>query len=738
MSTKKQLFLFLSIGLMGTKLTFVRAEMLLNTIVVTGNADNAQEATTLTTTQIESQTLERQTATNLRTALKDIPGVSVDSDRSGQFSNVRIRGLGGDRVALTVDGVSLPSAYSFGAYLNVGRGYFDIDHLKSIQIIKGSSSTLFGSGALAGAVMMTTKDPEDYLTGDKTLSGMLKTGYASDQKAWFNAGSIAYKLNEDWSTLFTISTRNGKENQNHSGFSGIGNLRTRPDPQDQDTYNLMGKVVYAPNDLHKITLSYEKFNTDIDTHQLSRYNTTIMNSPVKLFDASVEDKQNRHQFSLKYEFNLDSAWMDEGLLQAYWQNTKARQNTSETRFHPQQQALARKRFSLFDQKQYGLDAQFKKQWLGEKFTHDIVYGASYTLQDLHTLRLGDTRQHSTGQSVETEIFPTQGFPDSRVHNTALFVQDSIHLNDSPWVIVPGLRYDTYRLSPKSSDYYLSGNPGTKDPVSLNKGQLSKKIALLYTPNHYTTWRLSYSEGFKSPSFSAVNVGFSNAAIGYTALANPNLKPETSRSYELGVEWDHDIYQAGVNIFYNQYNDFIEELSSVGRDPQTGWLLFQSKNLSKAVIKGAEAHAAISLNEFWTLPADLKLHASIAYAKGDNRQDKQPIDSVDPLNGMLGLSYEAEDHYALHTRWYLYKGKDDLSQSLKDSGIKNVPGHGQLDIYGYYKPTENLTLTAGAYNITDQKYWHYGQLIRQSQTDDAALMRVTAPGRNFALSVKYDF
>ncbi|RYE98727.1 MAG: hypothetical protein EOO77_36750 [Oxalobacteraceae bacterium] len=77
----------------------------------------------------------------------------------------------GNRVLITVDGIRVPGAFSFGAQ-SVGRGdYVNLDLLRSVKILRGPASALYGSDDVAGAVSFITKDPQDFLRDSKLVGG---------------------------------------------------------------------------------------------------------------------------------------------------------------------------------------------------------------------------------------------------------------------------------------------------------------------------------------------------------------------------------------------------------------------------------------------------------------------------------------------------------------------------------------------------------------------------------------
>src|SRR5688500_2169972 len=140
---------------------------------------------------ITAEELEDRLAADIRDIVKLEPGVSVRSSptrfgaalgTTGRDGNaaINIRGLEGNRVLIQLDGVRVPDGFTFGAQ-SVGRGdYSDLDLMKSVEILRGPASALYGSDGLAGAVSFTTKDPSDFLHGDgAVLGGRMRSFYSS-------------------------------------------------------------------------------------------------------------------------------------------------------------------------------------------------------------------------------------------------------------------------------------------------------------------------------------------------------------------------------------------------------------------------------------------------------------------------------------------------------------------------------------------------------------------------------
>lgn len=132
-------------------------------------------STLATQQQLSSQQLELQQASNLTDLLRDVPGVTVtDIGRFGS-AGINIRGLEGDQIGMSIDGMALgdsldPASYANYDFFRVGRGGLDPAALKQVNVLKGADAISTGSGSLGGAVQFITKDPADVLPQDGRAS----------------------------------------------------------------------------------------------------------------------------------------------------------------------------------------------------------------------------------------------------------------------------------------------------------------------------------------------------------------------------------------------------------------------------------------------------------------------------------------------------------------------------------------------------------------------------------------
>ncbi|MNZ56410.1 putative hemoglobin and hemoglobin-haptoglobin-binding protein 2 precursor [compost metagenome] len=287
--------------------------------------------------------------------------------------------------------------------------------------------------------------------------------------------------------------------------------------------------------------------------------------------------------------------------------------------------------------------------------------------------------------------------------------------------------------------YLNSNPVDRNPSDFNDHALSPKLGVTYRLDDAHSLYGQYAAGFKAPEPVDIFGEFVNAGMGYQNVANTRLKPETSDSYEIGLRGKYDAGSFGVALFYNRYEDFIEQVTIP--DPTGNNLLtFQSQNLSKVTIRGAEAKGELFLDSFG-LPVGTRLLGTIAYARGKNEETGAPINSIDPLKAVIGLGYaEPTGKFGGDLAWTLVKAKDRIDQS-NNASVRiteqfATPGYGTLDLNTWWQVTDAFSVNAGLFNLTDKKYWQWGD-VQGLDANSRSLGRYTQPGRNASVNLVWE-
>ncbi|MRX27586.1 TonB-dependent hemoglobin/transferrin/lactoferrin family receptor [Kangiella sp. HZ709] len=707
-----------------------------NVITVTSDRnDVAISETTNTVSVISAEQMEKEQARNIKDLVRYEPGISVPSNGRFGLTGFKIRGIGGDRVLTLIDGVPVADEFSFGPNLAAGRNFIDLDSLKAVEIVRGSTSSLYGSNALGGTVSFVTKDPEDYI-------GIHNDNYYASVKAGFNSANSSkhltgtYAAGDDvWQGLL-IATRRDLDEFDAAATSLV-------DPADGDNTSVYGKLVYKPNNGHQFKLILNQLDTELETTVDSAAGSQVLLGPPNsgapvITRTSIigKDEQQRNSISFQYRYEGNTAIADSLDFNLYRQDSKTKQITDEERtlvLGPTAFDYNHFRDSRFNQDNLGLKLQLNKT-LGTHVKHLLSYGVDWDRMETDSQRIGT---HNPIISGVTTDFNTRDFPNSVYKSAGVFIQDRISFTDGNFILVPAVRFDKYELSPTTDPIFLNGNPGAPTPAGFDESKVTAKLGGLYKINNDWAYFIQYSEGFKAPPIDAVNTAFTNLTRGYTTLPNPDLKPESSKSVETGFKYYGDSSFFELSAFDTQYDDFIETLAFKGFNPTTNLLEFQAHNLSAVEIRGFELKGGLDLGSEFENLEGMRLRYAYALSKGKDKETGAPINSIDPQKFVAGIGYDStNDFWGAELALTLTEGRDegDLSDTNPDTFY--APGYTSVDLIGYFDFTEKFSAYWGIYNLIDKTYWEVSDTIGRNN-DDEALARLTQPGRNFAVTLKYE-
>ena len=719
--------------------------------------EQAVDSVPSTVTVHEREELDRQNVNTIRELVRYEPGVSVGGagTRSGN-SGYNIRGIDGDRILTQVDGVEVPDNFFNGPYAKTRRNYVDPEIVKRVEIIRGPASALYGSSAIGGAVSYFTLDPDDIIKPGQDYGARLKTGYSSADESWLTSGTVAGRV-QDFDGLLHLSQRNGHEMESYDGNNATGLARTGANPEDARTTNVLAKLGWNYGEDNRLGLTYEKFKDDRDTNLKNAVGGPFVGGQGFNFyrGRTGNDTITRERFGIENKFALDSPIADHIKTSLNYQIAKTDQTTAEI-YQPSRKVL-RTRETLYEEKQWVFDAQLDKAFSIGETDHVVTYGTTLKQQKVTGSREGSATCLAVGSgctaigapspSAADSVKKASDFPDPTINSYALFAQDQIAWDK--WTFLPSVRYDYIQLKPKLTQEFLN----TVDPTRIydhsdsekNWHRVTPKFGITYALTEQYTWFGQYAEGYRTPSAKALYGRFENLQQGYTVEPNPDLKPESSRGVETGIRGNFDSGSFDVAVYYNKYRDFIDEDASVaGGTVQQ----FEANNIKHATIKGVEAKGRLSLDAFGA-PQGLYTQGSIAYTYGRNDDNGEPLNSVNPLKGVFGLGYDQQNYGAL-VSWTLVKKQDRVDSTTffapdgnSANGPFKTPGFGIVDLTGFYKVTNDVTINGGLYNLTDKKYWNwddvrsYDSVGEAGVTGPANLDRLTQPGRNFAINLIWD-
>ena len=675
-----------------------------------------------TITQIHSEELDKQLAEDLDDVIRYQPGLSMQTRSRGGNQGIIIRGMNGKRVLMLLDGVKSTDVFSAGpsAY---GNDSYELDDLKSIEIIRGPASALYGADALGGVVLLNSKDPIDYITDDSELYTRLNASY-SDANESSKLGFTLASQNDDWGYVLQMTRREFSESE----VKGEGSLT----PQDGESTGGLFKVVYQPNESNTFKFSADAFLEEIE------YDLTSPSAP-DLPSTGLDDND-RNRFSFEHQWQGEAAFAEKIVSRLFWQTADGLQNTRQLRensfsfeyapFGNNTPTLRVTDFE-FNQDVSGFSSTLYKTIESGTTTHSLVYGINYEV--IETERPRDRCETDTATNSSTcairaypmappEVFPNKTFPDTETTRTGIFIQDEIVFGDSGFTLIPGVRFDKFEMDADAT--------GLQDIIDLgfeiestDESEMSSNLGMIYDLSDTSAIFLQYAEGFRAPSYDEANQAFVNLGFGYATVPNPDLKPETSQGFELGYKSRIGNNYIAFALYNNRFEDFI---SSQFIGEQNGINLYQDTNIGEVRIYGAEFTGIWSLNDNW------RIRNSIAYSKGEDKENDTDLNQIDPLTAIVGAGYES-DSWGFEAVVTLVDEKNDVAEE----GDVTANGYGLLDLVTHWDVNDDLRIRLGAFNILDKKYARWANIQGLSE-DSSSVADAQEPGREFRLNLTWQF
>ncbi|MEO6246444.1 MAG: TonB-dependent receptor [Opitutaceae bacterium] len=697
---------------------------------------------------------------SLRDLARAEPGVSVPTafgatgNAPRNFPSARsfnIRGLDGNRVLIQIDGVRQPEQFTFGNAQLIGRDYFEPSLYRTAEILRGSASALYGSDAVGGVLSFISPAPAALLAEAKRDQlGGVSSSYASATREWAHTGSGAVRRGAV-AALATVTHRTGHEAEPNGSY-----------PADPSGFTIdagLFRVDYTPATGRTLFLTGETFTKTTEAAFPSLITATFIGQ-------TGRQRITRDRATLGYDVVNTTGYFRNVQARLSWQDSKVREIYSTRQGVPvgppppaPQIFAARLRLRDSDFRNRGWSGSVQVEsaaQLGGR-AHRILWGldGSRTKQT----RNEDFSQFDGGTGAFLnkvfvgENFPLKRIPDGEVGRYAVFAQDEFPLDAAQRFIGTwGLRLDHYRLGVTNDAPYQNLAKGTA-PVGFDQWAVAPKLGLLWHVSAQESFFARYHRGFRNPTNEDLNgsiVNLTTPPVFYRTKPNPALKAETSDSFDFGMRARRPGATYVVSVFYNAYENFIETFSPT-RGPQfpsspADPVIYQSKNIRRARIHGAEATIELPLGHYEKSLAGTTWSNSLAWSRGDNVTDGKPLNSVEPPKWVSLLSYAAKDGWGLR-----FTATTHARQRRVDSGAilalwdgrpptpaQFVPGGVTLfDLAGYVNVSKNVRLSAGLYNLTDRRYWFW-QDVRELDRGRADLQRFAQPGLNARVTLTLSF
>ena len=699
----------------------------LREVVVSGSrSERAIEDVPASIDVITGEDLDPARVQDIRDLVREVPNMSVRrapqrfggvTGSTGRDGNAgfNLRGLEGNRVLLTVDGIRVPRELSSGVFgsASFGRDYYDLGLISRVEIVRGANSALYGSDGLAGMVAMFTTEPKDLLQPGKTFGGRVGLKADSEDDSRGVGVTLVGAPNDTLQWLGSVQVGRSGELDNQGTNESLNSTRTAPNPQKDKNVSLLGKVVLTPGAGQRHTLTLEHVDK---SGEVEAYTARATSMGVTALDVDGTTDMERTRLSWDGRFKVDSAWADElratvGYQQAESQEVSTEQRTANPTYRVRDVTYTEKLWQ-------GVLQAEKARSLGADWGQKLVYGVDVSVAKMDNI--------VTGVGAPSyESYPLKRFPPTTETNTALFVQSEFATER--WSIIPALRYDRFDLKAKGSPLY------PLQPASLSDSALSPKLGAIFRAGAELNLFANLAAGFKAPSALQLNNYFQNTLASYRTIPNPNLKPERSRTLELGVRDKVGPVQWEAAAFTGRYKDFIEELVVVGgvAGNPLNPLTYQAVNRGQVRLSGFELKGKFALG-----PAtDLRL--AYGQTKGKDTRLGTPLNTVNPARLMLGVDQRVGDWkfgaVVAHT----------MKKSTSDINYANLanqfapPSYTTLDLRASWQVSKATKLSAAIHNVTDRKYWEWTNVIGVA-ANSPVLDAYTAPGRSLSVALVTDF
>lgn len=776
-------------------------------IIIEGTPYNAHEASEEITTSKDIQDKQINSQHDL---VKYNPEISVAEVGRYGSKGFSIRGVDGNRVAMTYDGVNLPNqqinqVFSGYGYMYEGRYAPDMELLSAVRLKAGSDSFNSGNGAMGGAVEYKSKDPYDLIKPEKNTGAYAKTGYTSKNEEYMLGLGVATRF-ERASAIINYAYRDGHELKNHRmldfnkakldpnydfandpdyQYPSTGYVNSKasilPDPQHYTSHAVMGKLNYDINEQHQLHLQgthQERLN---QSHGFSKTTTTG--------ERITFDESNMQSVGLGHTYTpSDSAWLEEAKTQYTHQKITGIANTylylenSTTGQHELDGNKYRPQYDTTDQ--LNINADFAPIYTERAGDHELSLKFNYAQTD-HELIMKEWARLQ-GPDLNRYLFIG---PSVKKDIISLALTDEVAFDKLNTQF--GLRYDRHKYAPYMTDINRTSIQDTSDEYYAKRlfldGEFDKtkhisnlgwQAGVNYTFN--PNWQLGYqaSTGFLAPSVSQMYSAFE--MLGNRLTTNVDLKPEKSINQSLSLQGDFKSISTHATVYHTQYRDFIKTVTTQ-REESTCYTnssgsrvcspmirnYIMADNIDKAKTYGIRLGAVADISNWGgigqTTHGRIQLNAQTHFAK-DSTSEGTNLLATQPPETSLGASYQSNNNkHQLHAKLRYLNAKKSEDAKVIDFVFQ---GTGQkskqvivpyehidkstsafvFDLYGSTTIYDGLKLSAGIYNVFNEKYIPWSNLrslaemnINSMVDDDGkGLERYTAPGRNFALSVSYEY
>ncbi len=316
---------------------------------------------------------------------------------------------------------------------------------------------------------------------------------------------------------------------------------------------------------------------------------------------------------------------------------------------------------------------------------------------------------------QTESFysPNQ----TEYENYAGFLLAKIKFMDNKLILDGGMRYDAYEVE-------LIQPTGVKADDS----NITSSVGLSYLLSDSLRLRSHYGEAFIMPGADQMGANYVSG-WGTPYIGNPDLKPESSRTYEAGIDYSIGHIETSLNYFHTRFKD---KIGSVSVGLNQSW-----DNLGKAEIAGFEGGLSWDLGAFLGWSYEVKPYVNFVYlSKYDDLDNNEELAYTTDWTASYGIS--AGDYEGFSARL-----------NFSYSGSQIIDDYETWEVGGYSAPLQTITL--GGFTVVDLTvskkildFTDFGSLTLTGEATNlfdkeyAYIKGYPMPGRSLFLGLAYNY
>ena len=612
----------------GGKLAFAEEALPLYTldaVVVTATrTENDVKNVPASTQIITSSDIKKSGATNVRDAITDFANFTMTKKVRGGGHEIIVRGMSTDKSLIMVNGHRVANEADGSGLGNANAlDRINVDNIEKIEIVKGPSSALYGSEAMGGVINIITKSSKEA----EVRTGLVNS--SEDFTNWWHldSGEIG-KFSATLDMRFNKIRRDGDDTDFLTDSFGTA-----------QTYNFNANYHFNDHNYLNFYVDHYTQNLKRDLYTHKRDNIKV-NFPEKMRpmgqasmtgEGSMEDAlANYHYKQQTYGLSWNGKtarndWQIQTYLSKFDWESDIRYSGMQFKGHvpaglsPMTGRMWDSIFNGFmvgDSGEYKNDVNVNSNKIfvieGRNSTkindnHRITYGAEYIKNTVKGTNFGDDNQFGvTHIGSVSKNGVTKEISEKEIDTYAAYLQDEI--NYRKWFIVPAIRYDHHE------------NFGS---------HTSPKLGLTYKANDTFRVKANYGKGFKAPTiqnlYCKLVTHMGQAGI-ITVNPNANLRPETSNSWDVGVEKEWGKISTSLVYFDTKLENMITTEKIVDK-------IYRCINVGNVRVKGIEHTLGYELNPMW------KFKVNSTWLDAVNKDKNQPLPQRSRLSQIYSLSFD---------------------------------------------------------------------------------------------------